>query len=682
MINQSIATPDGTNWASTGTSSVSVDFENKSGTAGSTPGLMGDDTNGHSTSTRVCEVCHSQNKYHNYNTANNTGGTTHNNAAECTGCHSHKAGFAPVESKGGYYCSACHVSTWQGMTGAVAKTTKHTLGNVAGTNDAYTDSGISWGNPLSGNAPAARSCVNMCHDDHIHNATDAANPNAHNYDVYVNSSSSASRAATTKTVATKDTTDYESTSGGMCLSCHTNPVDANHPALSQSAYQASAHNSTSTTPGGAWTYTLHDGSTFARNCTKCHSDRGDAMPNDSGSPFGAVHFSDWKSLLAGSTNPGDATTTPTASSPANFICYNCHGNGTIGTNYSGKDLATEFAKVSTGYGHPVNSDNVHNSVTEFNNAAFGNTLGGVSRHANCIDCHDEHSAKQGLHSGAGTLTGNAAAPALQSAWGAKLSSYPANWTAPAAGNFTKTTITAGTDIEATLCFKCHSAYYGTLPTSPSGGFQETDQALEFNPNNASSHPVVTNSNNFGNPWGYAGKWPLASTDMVAPWTNVGNQTMTCTDCHGNDSASPAAQGPHGSAVKFMLTGTNRSWPYQGVNGSTTLWTYNTNSTNSGTVNGLFCLNCHNISANRPHTAHSEHQSAPCVGCHVRIPHGSKISRLIVMPNAPSQYQGVTPYLDGFTKASSGTGYSDSNCGSSVSACNQHMSYQTNTKEHW
>lgn len=77
-----------------------IDFRILSGNPGD-PGLMGDDTGGHTTSARICEVCHSQNKYHNYNTANNTGGLDHNNAADCTSCHSHLGAFRVS-------CDACH----------------------------------------------------------------------------------------------------------------------------------------------------------------------------------------------------------------------------------------------------------------------------------------------------------------------------------------------------------------------------------------------------------------------------------------------------------------------------------------------------------------------------------------------------------------------------------------------
>ncbi len=70
-----------------------VDFRSLSGTAGTTPGLMGDDTEGHAASSRVCETCHSLNSYHNADSANNTGDLAHMNAQECTFCHSHKIAF-------------------------------------------------------------------------------------------------------------------------------------------------------------------------------------------------------------------------------------------------------------------------------------------------------------------------------------------------------------------------------------------------------------------------------------------------------------------------------------------------------------------------------------------------------------------------------------------------------------
>jgi hypothetical protein len=95
-VKETIATPDGSNWVSTGTPDAAVVFQSTT-----TPDGFGDDTGGHATSTKVCEVCHSQNLYHNYDTANNTGGLDHNNNTDCVECHLHKEGFKAS-------CTACH----------------------------------------------------------------------------------------------------------------------------------------------------------------------------------------------------------------------------------------------------------------------------------------------------------------------------------------------------------------------------------------------------------------------------------------------------------------------------------------------------------------------------------------------------------------------------------------------
>jgi predicted CxxxxCH...CXXCH cytochrome family protein len=90
-INSTITAPSGTFPGST------VNFKSILTNANS----FGDDTNGHATSTRICEVCHSQTKYHNYFTTNNTGGLGHANNEDCMTCHPHNAGF-----KAG--CDVCH----------------------------------------------------------------------------------------------------------------------------------------------------------------------------------------------------------------------------------------------------------------------------------------------------------------------------------------------------------------------------------------------------------------------------------------------------------------------------------------------------------------------------------------------------------------------------------------------
>ncbi|MBT0652040.1 CxxxxCH/CxxCH domain c-type cytochrome [Geomobilimonas luticola] len=62
---------------------------------------FGNDTGGHTASLHICEACHSQNKYHNFDTTNNTGGLAHENNSDCTTCHPHNAGFRAG-------CDVCH----------------------------------------------------------------------------------------------------------------------------------------------------------------------------------------------------------------------------------------------------------------------------------------------------------------------------------------------------------------------------------------------------------------------------------------------------------------------------------------------------------------------------------------------------------------------------------------------
>jgi hypothetical protein len=180
---------------------------------------------------------------------------------------------------------------------------------------------------------------------------------------------------------------------------------------------------------------------------------------------------------------------------------------------------------------------------------------------------------------------------------------------------------------------------------------QTDVAQEFNPNNASGHPVVKGLSSYG----AASIAPKALTaaQMKAPWTAVGTQTMMCSDCHNTDAASPAAQGPHGSTVPFMLKGANAAnWPNVVLSsGFATSW----------------CANCHNNSAGEPHTK-SDHSARRCYECHIVVPHGGKLGRLIGDGTAgggmPARYawngDKNNTIIRGFTKTATAS-YQKSNC---------------------
>jgi hypothetical protein len=339
-------------------------------------------------------------------------------------------------------------------------------------------------------------------------------------------------------------------------------------------------------------------------------------------------------------------------------------------NRSGKDIQTQILHATTANqsGHPSNADTRHDSAAEFANAAFGNALGVTTgtgqRHASCMDCHDPHEAKatSGSTRVTGSATnGNVAGPALQGAWGAKFGGTLAAWTAPTSANFTKTTITAGTDLEATLCFKCHTGYYwgtGTPPTSPSGAFAETDVAKEFNPANVSFHPVLaTSSAKLGN-----------TANVSTPWTRT--SLMTCTDCHESDLTTDP-NGPHGAADKFILKGPNTAWNS----------TLTATGTSAFMPAGTFCLNCHaNSTTNSRFPGHSRsnHRIA-CFNCHAAIPHGGPRPGFLVAGAGAATAVGGTiagwdtaaPYWQGSTSnrlyivsypASNTTAWVQGNCG--------------------
>jgi len=625
--------------------------------------------------TGVCEVCHTKTRNSDgtprfRNTGESDGGKHY--ASQCTACHTHALGFAAGESGGGVNCSSCHPDIFQGMTGALGAASRHALGTLVGVNDAFADSGIDWGSPLAANGAAARSCVNMCHQDHVHNAPGGT---THDFNVHSDAATATSRAVTRDgagniIAGTPARTDFEpaAATGGMCVSCHRNAVESGRPVIDRDGYDASAHDYVSNTVGTStfsWSYLLHDGSAFDRNCTKCHAD-GDASPGASAIPFGAVHYSDYPKLLSGSVNP--------AGTPGDFVCYRCHGNGSTGDDYSGKDIATDMAKSgpgTVGVKHPVDDDASHDSLAEVTVAyATTGNLFATDRHVNCEDCHEPHTAQAGVHDYTATATGarNQASNALVGASGVEFRYSTATgaptdlgpFAIPGADNYAWVPHSTGVAYEYQICLKCHASFaWGTTTppngVSPNGSVStpvETDVALELNPNNPSYHPVVAGLTG-------GGSSPLASNQMKAPWAaNPGSQTMMCTDCHNTDAGSAAAQGPHGSAVQFMLRGPNSAnWP-------------NVTLSNFGTS---WCANCHTSTIGGGVHTRGDHSGVRCYGCHIVVPHGGKIGRLIATDTTglPSRYawnnDRTTVEITSFNKRTSSQQYQKSDCQASCTS---------------
>ncbi|AJE02504.1 cytochrome c [Geobacter pickeringii] len=298
----------------------------------------------------------------------------------------------------------------------------------------------------------------------------------------------------------------------------------------------------------------------------------------------------------------------------------------------------------------------HDSTASFAQAVFATISSGrAGLQYSCSNCHGSASHTE-KHPGyiANWSTMNGVQPGAA-----------ASWTQPT----TFTPVTPAT-LQSQLCLKCHSSNgFGAAAGGVSGivgptGKTLTDQALEFNPANRSAHPVIVSLNN---QTGSLAPRALPASALKAPWSNVGNQVMSCSDCH--DLTVSGTTGPQGATYTWSLKGANKAWPYTvaGVSSGT----YQTTSNNSMS----FCWNCHNFTAaGAPHTE-GDHNGVACISCHIRVPHGGKVSRLIATATAGlPAYQkpdgkGAGPTnITAFKKASSPNNYSESNCSTN---CGEH-----------
>jgi predicted CXXCH cytochrome family protein len=404
--------------------------------------------------------------------------------------------------------------------------------------------------------------------------------------------------------------------------------------------------------------------TNAALCTFCHSKTGwtDAIHKNSTqsyTPSGgtATTIGEWACRSCHQSHGGGGVPYLLTGVEENT----CFGSGCHGTTQSGintKNIQSELEKL---YNHPTTT--VTGKHRNPDNSA---SLNAPNRHAECQDCHNLHQAKKGLH----TIGTNAISDVLTGTAGV-LPGYADAWTQP-----TTYTSVKYAQQENQICFKCHSSYaFGTVLNGVTtilgpSGTNATDQAMEFNASNKSVHPV---SVSLTNQTGSLVPKSLLSSQLTPEWNNIGNQTMYCSDCHGNDQpvSQQTPQGPHGSNAKFMLTGNGKYWP---ANSSNALWSLSDVKNNlNNWQTDLFCANCHpmvtgGIWTNNVHEE-SEHQnpSVKCITCHVAVPHGAKRSRLIGYESdvSPYNYSGIGTYdklvISGFQKANGPLTYDKASC---------------------
>lgn len=241
-------------------------------------------------------------------------------------------------------------------------------------------------------------------------------------------------------------------------------------------------------------------------------------------------------------------------------CFVCH-SGTVAS----KNIAAEFAKTSV---HPITRTTGIHQVNE-------NVIN-PPRHVECADCHNAHVARN--------------APAT--------ANTPAGAILGVPGVSSGGAVVREIRNEQELCYRCHADSIARGPARVNRQFVQTNTRLEFNPANASFHPIEAIGKSTSVP------------SLISPWTV--NSRMKCSDCHnnnqgpGNNGTGPA--GPHGSIFTPIL--------------ERQLTLTDTGSYNS--ANSALCYKCHAESVIRANTGfrrHSLHinRGYACTTCH--DPHG-------------------------------------------------------------
>jgi predicted CXXCH cytochrome family protein len=314
--------------------------------------------------------------------------------------------------------------------------------------------------------------------------------------------------------------------------------------------------------------------------------------------------------------------------PEETTCWQCH-DGTV-TNLN---IQAEFSKQ---YKHPVMvTPSVHDASENPNSAAnpVPERAPGTPRHAECMDCHNGHSAQAtpaGYIPRAPRLT-----PPLMGATG----QTSANTFLPQAVN------------EYEICFKCHGDSANKPQSSDTGtagvgyGRNPQRQFDAGNPNahntrtefttGVSSHPVVSGGTVS------QGEVPSLLPNMLSAGGNkIGTRPLSsatqiyCTDCHNNDTGMQTVDGGtgpsgvHGSNFPHLLErGLAMEPPVVGGGTSGGMGTYSAD-------NFRLCAKCHDLSIVMGTTStfplHGTHMQAPvaasCDTCHA--PHSSGAPMLV------------------------------------------------------
>lgn len=268
------------------------------------------------------------------------------------------------------------------------------------------------------------------------------------------------------------------------------------------------------------------------------------------------------------------------------MCLTCHSDSGSGRAQGAVNIRIMLEKFSI---HPVLETGQYHK--------FGEDLpehdDDVQRHVSCGDCHSVHASDE--------------ENPIKGARGHQ----------PKRNRYQRSSKMVLHKSEAyMICYKCHIGN----ASAPVGS---TDKAEEFNPSNASYHPVEASAR---------GKFsPSLRKDVDL---NHGSM-ISCLDCHGNSDAS-GPRGPHGSDEKPLLIA-----QYRQSDGPESPNAYE------------LCYRCHNRQSIlsdesfKRHRLHVVEKEASCFACHDA--HGSQSEPSLILFNYPavgvSNTSGGPTYVD-------------------------------------
>ncbi len=256
------------------------------------------------------------------------------------------------------------------------------------------------------------------------------------------------------------------------------------------------------------------------------------------------------------------------------LCFACHGDSILGRR---KDIAKTNIKavMEKRSAHPVADTSMLHRIFE----KLPEKDSAKKRHVACQDCHRVHitTDMEPTKGARGYLPGSVRSR--------KPTGVPKGLRLKRANN------------EYEICYLCH-ADSANLPGD------SNNIAAEFNPDNASYHPIEMRGRNKNVP------------SLMRGLTE--NSMISCISCHGNDDPS-GPSGPHGSDYEHILVA-----KYNTYDGPEYMSAYE------------LCYTCHRRSSIlgdesfRLHQLHIAIQETACYTCHAS--HGSELNLYLISFN--------------------------------------------------